>query len=410
MNGLNCQPSVHLRRLVLLSICACAVSAHSQSVTWQALPFPTDSDWPGPKGQPAIVTAAEVVLDGRPARTLQTFTRPVRIDCDAVLDARNTTDGAFWMFLIPPGESVNTGSFTNSVYFQLGFSNVGQDVLAIARKHNPSPDTILYSAIYPVIAQTTNHVTLGVAADGQVSLTFNGQSRPVPNTATVSFSQFQIEIEGWQPDAFWHVSHFTVTPEQTTLAISCPTTVTVNADPGQCSASEVNLGSPSTSGNCPGTPTVNNNAPTAFPVGANEVIWTATDACGNSAACTQSVIVVDNQPPVISNLTVTPNVLWPPAHRLVLVAVGYTTTDNCGVAGCELSAVSNEPDNGTGDGGTVNDVQLIPGDAHHVYLRAERSGPGSGRVYTIAVTCTDTSGNVSQRIAEVTVPHDKGKN
>ena len=42
-------------------------------------------------------------------------------------------------------------------------------------------------------------------------------------------------------------------------------------------------------------------------------------------------------------------------------------------------------------------------------LRAERSGTGSGRVYTIIVSCTDDAGNTSTRATQVLVPHDKGK-
>jgi len=42
-------------------------------------------------------------------------------------------------------------------------------------------------------------------------------------------------------------------------------------------------------------------------------------------------------------------------------------------------------------------------------LRAERSGSGNGRVYTITINGTDTSGNKSQAKVEIRVPHDQGK-
>lgn len=45
-------------------------------------------------------------------------------------------------------------------------------------------------------------------------------------------------------------------------------------------------------------PTVTNNAPTTYPIGNTTVTWTATDASGNAATCTQVVTVIDNQPPV----------------------------------------------------------------------------------------------------------------
>jgi hypothetical protein len=42
-----------------------------------------------------------------------------------------------------------------------------------------------------------------------------------------------------------------------------------------------------------------------------------------------------------------------------------------------------------------------------VSLRADRDGRGSGRIYSIAMRCTDASGNVSTATTTVTVPHDQ---
>jgi len=66
---------------------------------------------------------------------------------------------------------------------------------------------------------------------------------------------------------------------------------------------------------------------------------------------------------------------------------------------------SNEPVNGLGDGDTAPDW-IITGDLT-VNLRAERSGIGNGRIYTITVTCKDACGNSSVGSTTVTVPHDQ---
>ena len=42
-------------------------------------------------------------------------------------------------------------------------------------------------------------------------------------------------------------------------------------------------------------------------------------------------------------------------------------------------------------------------------LRAERSGRGDGRVYTVTVTATDATGNSSQAELRFVVPHDQRK-
>lgn len=116
--------------------------------------------------------------------------------------------------------------------------------------------------------------------------------------------------------------------------------------------------------------------------------------------------------PVISGISATPNTLWPPNHKMVDVTVSWSATDNCGgVPVCAVTSVtSNEPVNGIGDGNTAPDWFII--DAHRVQLRAERAGPLSGRIYTIAVSCTDNAtptANFATATTTVTVVHDQRK-
>jgi hypothetical protein len=46
-------------------------------------------------------------------------------------------------------------------------------------------------------------------------------------------------------------------------------------------------------------------------------------------------------------------------------------------------------------------------DAHHLQLRAERAGSGIGRIYTIRIVSTDSSGNTTSTTVTVQVPHDR---
>jgi hypothetical protein len=93
----------------------------------------------------------------------------------------------------------------------------------------------------------------------------------------------------------------------------------------------------------------------------------------------------------------------------VPVTLSLSISDNCDSNPvCEISsASSNEPENGLGDGDTAPDWE-ITGDLT-ANLRAERSGSGNGRVYTLTVTCSDASGNSSNKWVTVKVPHDKSK-
>lgn len=116
-------------------------------------------------------------------------------------------------------------------------------------------------------------------------------------------------------------------------------------------------------------------------------------------------ITAVNPPPSVSAISVDRQSLWPPNHALVPVALSYTTTDNCGTPVCTLAVSSNEPIEGTGDGDASPDWLVT--DAKHVSLRAERSGAGSGRSYSLNVTCVDSAGGASSQAASVTVPKSR---
>jgi hypothetical protein len=77
-----------------------------------------------------------------------------------------------------------------------------------------------------------------------------------------------------------------------------------------------------------------------------------------------------------------------------------------------LAAESSEPDDAPdlGDGKTTDDIQdAALGTADpEVLLRAERSGNGPGRRYTLTYAARDASGNGTSAIVTVEVPHDLG--
>ena len=98
--------------------------------------------------------------------------------------------------------------------------------------------------------------------------------------------------------------------------------------------------------------------------------------------------------------------LWPPNHKMVDAMLTYSITDNCDAGLVPAIAIaSNESTNGSGDGNTSTDWQVI--DAHHLQLRAERAGTGTDRIYTINLTATDSAGSSSSSSTIVTVPHNQ---
>ncbi|HYP53026.1 MAG TPA: alpha-amylase family glycosyl hydrolase, partial [Pyrinomonadaceae bacterium] len=139
--------------------------------------------------------------------------------------------------------------------------------------------------------------------------------------------------------------------------------------------------------------------------GVTQISVRAIDNAGNVSPVATATVKLDLTPPAVGGATASPSVLLTPNHKLTDVTISYSASDNSGPATCALDVVSNEPVNGAGDGDTAPDWQVI--DGHHVKLRAERAGGGAGRVYTVAVTCTDAAGNTSSRTTTVTVPRGR---
>jgi hypothetical protein len=150
-----------------------------------------------------------------------------------------------------------------------------------------------------------------------------------------------------------------------------------------------------------------------FAVGACAVDATSSPLAVSSRSSFDPVPVDPCNPditaPVIASVSANPNTLWAPNHKMNAVTVTTSATDFCsGVPTCAISSVtSNEPINGLGDGNTAPDW-IVTG-ANTLQLRSERAGVGSGRVYTIGVTCTDASLNSATSYTTVTVAHDQGK-
>jgi hypothetical protein len=145
-------------------------------------------------------------------------------------------------------------------------------------------------------------------------------------------------------------------------------------------------------------------------LGKTAVTFTARDHRANPAACDSVVRVRDTQPPQVA-LALSHQELWPPNHRLVTVTATVQVTDRCDPSASFqlLSVTSNERDDGQGDGDTSGDIQGVePGTPDTSFLlRAERSGAGSGRVYTVVYRARDGAGNVAPAVAVVRVPHHR---
>jgi len=117
---------------------------------------------------------------------------------------------------------------------------------------------------------------------------------------------------------------------------------------------------------------------------------------------TEDVEALEKDHSSCKNVKVSPKVLWPPNHKFRLVTLS-------GASGITITSVKqDEPVNGTGDGNTSPDAMRADKKSA-VYLRAERSGRGDGRVYCISFKARDSSGRTCTGTVTVGVPHDMGR-
>jgi hypothetical protein len=267
------------------------------------------------------------------------------------------------------------------------------------------PTNIGGADLFPAPAPPAPYQSPATAGAATFASVFNGQD---PNG---NWSLFVVDDAGLDPGSMtggWQVEITTTDPVccVSPCVLTCPANITVNNDPNQCGAA-VSFTIPPGSGSC-GVVTSVPPSGAFFPVGTTTVTVTATKQDGTTTTCLFTVTVRDAQAPSIIGESASPNVLWPPNHKMKTVTVNYSVGDNCTPAASvvsSLSVTSNQPVNGPGDGNTTPDWEVI--NAHQVKLRAERAGGSGDRIYTITIRAQDAAGNVATKTVSVRVPHDQ---
>ncbi len=172
--------------------------------------------------------------------------------------------------------------------------------------------------------------------------------------------------------------------DQTAPIITCPSNIIVTADAGQPDA-DVIIALPTVSDNCDGDVTYSNDytevedASGTYNLGTTTVTYTATDNCGNTAQCSFTVTVNDEESPEIT----CPPTITVSCIDLVLaayvsydefVAAGGSATDNNGIDETSFTLVSETSDSNT-----------CPETISRVYRISDNDGNSSDCTQTIIV-------------------------
>lgn len=144
-------------------------------------------------------------------------------------------------------------------------------------------------------------------------------------------------------------------------------------------------------------------------MGVHTFTLTVTDAAGLSASASTHVTVQDTMPPTLT-VSVSPNYLWPPNHKLVQITATVSANDVCDANPTVqlVSITSSDPldsdDAETVEGGAI----VFPTDARSFLLSAERSNLSKPRIYTITYRATDAAGHTTLASAQVQVSDPSG--
>ncbi len=139
----------------------------------------------------------------------------------------------------------------------------------------------------------------------------------------------------------------------------------------------------------------------------DEPVWLEPDdvARGIDTVAEAAIGWINNQAPVcdVAHATID---AWPPNHEFVTVVIeGVSDPDGDPVTVFATAIAQDEPVDGTGDGHTCPDAEIVDGVAQ---VRRERAGNGDGRVYLVSFTARDNRGGECQGTVQLCVPHDQG--
>jgi hypothetical protein len=149
----------------------------------------------------------------------------------------------------------------------------------------------------------------------------------------------------------------------------------------------------------------------SLPLGASVMTLEVADREGETATSTVTHQVADTLPPSLA-LSVDPELLWPPDHRLQTVHVSAIAHEACDATPfVVLTSVASSPGEGSSGGSHSDpDIQgaVVGTPDFELMLRAEKGRRGEARDYTLVYTAGDAAGHTTEADVRVSVPSSAG--
>ena len=112
--------------------------------------------------------------------------------------------------------------------------------------------------------------------------------------------------------------------------------------------------------------------------------------------------------PNCSGAAASEGVIWPPNHSMVAeTIIGVTDPYGLPTTITITGIQQDEPVETNGSGNTEPDGSGVGTSV--AYVRAERAGPGTGRIYFISFNAAVSTGAQCTGVVRVYVPHDQGQ-
>lgn len=179
---------------------------------WESLPFPSNSDWPGARGEASQITKEGIFLRGQPVRTRRPVRFPLTWECEAKCSARgDDPEGTYVLiYFFPEGPRHNEQPLT-AILFKLAVKASGSGLkltpfLYESLGNMLNPRELWRGQSIPFAFDKKYRVRLKFNID-TVTVSVNDHTETSRIASTISMQEAFIQLWNWQPTSRWSLTN-----------------------------------------------------------------------------------------------------------------------------------------------------------------------------------------------------------